>query len=409
MSHTSRELDVARWLTSPDADSYLADSSLATPTPARVAQLRRTLAADQVSALLTQAQLRVKARSKFPHTEQLFFTHLGLEQATDATTAAYKARRFPPDHPIADLCCGVGGDALALAHRAPLALVDSDPVSAHFATTNIQRHSGCVPRVFPQAIDASQLQDVHAWHIDPDRRPQGRRTTTPELHSPGVEEIDDLRRGSPNVAIKLAPAAKVPQHWLEQAEAEWIACDGTCRALILWFGSLTSAPGTRRATLLHARRHPNGQLLLPDPYLDCQHTLTAADVGPRASVAPLGRYVYDPHPALVAARLVDHLAHQFQLTRWHRDHAYLTSDQCVSIPGLAAFQVIDVLPIDLKQLKTYLAAHRIGQLELKQRGAELDLQRLARQLAGAGDQTAVILFAENNSGRAAVIARRVTS
>ena len=44
-----------------------------------------------------------------------FFTPVGWEQATDELIAAYKASRFPADGPVADLCCGIGGDLLVLA------------------------------------------------------------------------------------------------------------------------------------------------------------------------------------------------------------------------------------------------------------------------------------------------------
>ena len=40
----------------------------------------------------------------------MFFTSVGLEQATDFVTATYKAQRFSIGGRYVDLCCGLGGD-----------------------------------------------------------------------------------------------------------------------------------------------------------------------------------------------------------------------------------------------------------------------------------------------------------
>src|SRR5581483_9199600 len=70
---------------------------------------------------------------------------------------------------------------------------------------------------------ATDLAAAAAWHIDPDRRPHGRRTTQVALHSPGADEIDRLRAQCPAAAVKLAPAAEAPPHWAAEAQLEWIS------------------------------------------------------------------------------------------------------------------------------------------------------------------------------------------
>ncbi len=66
----------------------------------------------------------------------MFFTARGLEQATDEIVAACTASRFPRGLPLAELCCGIGGDLLALAHRGPVVGVDRDPAAAILADAN---------------------------------------------------------------------------------------------------------------------------------------------------------------------------------------------------------------------------------------------------------------------------------
>jgi hypothetical protein len=71
-----------------------------------------------VATVLTQAKLRAKAVSKFgDFAARMLFTDAGLEQATRLRVAALHAGRFSRaaiGH-VADLGCGIGADALAMA------------------------------------------------------------------------------------------------------------------------------------------------------------------------------------------------------------------------------------------------------------------------------------------------------
>ena len=64
--------------------------------------------------------------------------------------------------------------------------------------------------------------------------------------------IDAMLTVNPHGAVKLAPAADVPDTWIERCEREWISRDGECRQLVAWFGRLTSQPGIARATAITA-------------------------------------------------------------------------------------------------------------------------------------------------------------
>ena len=59
--------------------------------------------------------------------------------------------------------------------------------------------------------------------------------------------------------------------------------------------------------------------------------------------------------------------------------AYLTSDRLLADPALSAFEVVDVLPLDRKQLKAYCREHAIGRLEVKKRGVPIDPERCERK------------------------------
>ena len=98
--------------------------------------LRSAIGSVRTHLVLELVDLRNRAKAKFRHAERMFFTRRLLEQATDERIAAYKAARFPAGQPVADLCCGLGGDLVALAGRAVTAGVDRDPVALLYAEAN---------------------------------------------------------------------------------------------------------------------------------------------------------------------------------------------------------------------------------------------------------------------------------
>jgi len=387
-----------RWLLGNEGARWLARvAEDPRPLVAQADRLRRELSASRVHLVLEQVELRRRARDKFLAAERMFFTRVGLEQATDQFIAAYKAARFPAAAPVADLCCGIGGDLLGLAARGLAIGIDRDPVAVLLAEANARTLAaeGCQVEVRVAEVAPASVQEVSAWHIDPDRRPEGRRTTHLEWHEPGPVLIRQLLDAAGNAAVKLAPAAEPPDEWRESAEWEWISRDRECRQLVAWFGSLAQAPGRRRATLVGRDPARPG----------CLRTLVGDPAEPPVS-QQIGRYVFDPDPAVLAARLLGPLAAQYGLGLLSRGVVYLTGDRAVEEPALACFEVTDVLPFDLKRLRQLLRSRNIGQLEIKKRIVRHTPEAIRRQLDLRGDASAVLLIAPIGSSTTAILGQR---
>lgn len=394
-------LDDYRWLVGSEAATWLdqlagGERSLL----GRAARLRKSLSAERVHLLLQQVELRARARRKFAAADQMFFTPVGLEQATDDVVANYKAARFSAEGPIVDLCCGVGGDLLALARRAPATGIDRDPVAVLFAEANCR----LLPTVAARPLTASvacadaaeaRLAGIAAWHIDPDRRPTGRRTTNVEQYDPGPPVIERLLTQSPAAAIKLAPAAEAPPSWQSQGELEWISRGGECKQLVAWLGPLAARPGRRRATIL-ARAGD-----------EWTHRCVCGEPDAPFAVAPRwGRYLAEPDAAVLAARLVGALAEERGLAAIAPGAVYLTGDQPNPDAALAWFEITDVLPFDVRRLKPLLRARGIGRLEVKKRGVDLSPDEVRRQLRVPGDESATLFVTRVGAAVTAILARR---
>src|SRR5262249_16460465 len=128
-------------------------------------------------AALETALLRLRARDKFSYADRMYFTREALEQATSEAVARHRAKRFAAFGHVADLCCGIGGDALALAATgATVDAVDSDPLRVLMAESNAAA-LGLTDRVRVHIGDALTvpLPEAKAAFADPARRADGRR------------------------------------------------------------------------------------------------------------------------------------------------------------------------------------------------------------------------------------------
>jgi hypothetical protein len=351
--------------------------------------LRKTLPAGRARLVIEQAQLRHKAREKFSNAQRMFFTPLGLQQATDEAIAHYKARRFGVGGSVVDLCCGIGGDLVGLSARGPAAGVERHAIVARLAEAN--GHAS-VRAVDVESIDPSEFD---AWHIDPDRRAHGGRTTHIEHYEPGPTAIDRLLQASPNGAVKLAPASDVPSAWASSAQREWITCRRECRQQVLWFGDLSLAPATHRATVIVADQPPA--------------TLAGEADLPFDAAGNLRRFVFVPDSAVIAAHLVGELATQFDLASIDGRTAWLTGDRHISNALWSTFEVLESHPFDRRRLRASLRARRVGHLEIKTRSINVNIEQLRRELASPGDDEATLLVTPLFERTTAIIARRISA
>lgn len=330
-----------------------------------------------VSAALTQARLRARARDKLGGlAERLFLTDEGLQQATRPAVAARHARRYADLGVSAavDLCCGIGGDLLALAGAGlRVTGVDRDPLTCEVARANVDA-LGLGDRASVRCADVTDvdLADVDAVFVDPARRGARGRTFDPRAYSPPFDAVVGMAAAVPATGAKLAPG--IPHAALPAGtEAEWVSDGGDVVECALWFGPLAGG-SPRRATLL-----PSGA------------TVTG-DGAARAPVGPVRRWLHEPDGAVIRAGLVAEVAAPVGATLIDPTIAYLSTDDPVATPFARSYEVTDVLPFGLKRLRALLRERRVGRLTVKKRGSALDPEALRRQLRLTGDEEATVVL-----------------
>lgn len=338
-------------------------------------RLRRDHPPELVSAALGQARLRQRAVAKFgaDDAHRMYFTADGVEQATRATVAEYRARRIAAlgVGRLADLCCGIGGDALALARAGVSVLaVDRSPLTCAVLRANVAA-LGLGERVEVRRAEVSEvaLDGFDAVFIDPARRGGRGRIFDPEAYSPPLSWALDAAGRLPHAALKIAPG--VPHEALpDAAEAEWISDGGDVKEAVLWFGG---APG-RRATLL-----PGG------------HSLRGAGL-PDPEPGPVGRYLHEPDGAVIRAHLVAEVAREVGGRLIDPTIAYLTADELHRTPFARSYEITDVMPFHLKRLKALLRERGVGVLTVKKRGSAVEPEEFRRRMKLSGPHSATVFL-----------------
>ncbi|MFD5765502.1 methyltransferase domain-containing protein [Streptomyces sp. NPDC127049] len=339
-------------------------------------RLRRDHPVELVSAALGQARLRQRAVAKFGAEDayRMYFTPNGVEQSTRATVGAYRAARLKAlgVGSVADLCSGIGGDALALARAGISVLaVDRDPLTAEVARANAAA-LGLADLIEVRRADVTEIDTspYDAVFVDPARRGGRGRIFDPEAYSPPLSWAMEAARKAPHAALKIAPG--IPHETVpDEAEAEWISDGGDVKEAVLWFGT---EPGARRATLL-----PSGASLtgrgLPDP-----------------AVRPVGRYLYEPDGAVIRAHLVAEAAEELGGGLIDPTIAYITADTLAPTPYASAYEITDELPFNLKKLKALLREREVGTLTVKKRGSAVEPEEIRRRVAPKGPNSATVLL-----------------
>lgn len=339
-------------------------------------RLRREHPAELVSAALGQARLRQRAAAKFgsEDAERMFFTPNGVEQSTRASVAAYRAERFRTTgvRSVADLCCGIGGDAIALARAGIRVLaVDRDPLTAAVARANAEALGlGDLIEVREADVTEVDTDGYDAVFVDPARRGGRGRIFDPEAYSPPLSWAVEAALKAPRAALKVAPG--IPHEAVpDAAEAEWISDGGDVKEAVLWFGT---DPGTVRATLLPGPRTLPGRGL-PDP-----------------GVRPVGRYLYEPDGAVIRAHLVAEVAEEVAGGLVDATIAYVTSDELRATPYATAYEITDQLPFNVKKLKALLRQREVGVLTVKKRGSAVEPEELRRKVKPQGPHSATVFL-----------------
>ena len=363
----------------------------------RLERLRDRWGGGLAAAALELVAARRSGAAKFPSLPGLVGDVAGVEQATGFLVAQHKAARFSRLAPsrIYDLCCGIGGDALALAAVAHTRAFDVDPLRAWMCGRNLEEAGlageSCCEKVEGLALEGEVV------HIDPSRREEdhagggrGRRAWSYRDYRPGPEFIETLLARNPDSAVKLGPGVRIDDLPLsENSELELIEDSGRLVQAVLWSGRLALNPGQHTASLLPLGEHLSGR---PAP-LPC-----SAAAGPEQWIAVAA-------PSLERAGLLAGACDDHGLVELAAGLGILTGASPAPEPWFKSYEVLEAMPWRPRKVAAWLAGRSAGIVDVKTRGGAVNPEEARKKLRGKGDSPFVVFVLRLGRKVAAVICK----
>jgi SAM-dependent methyltransferase len=371
---------------------------------AAAAAARRSADADVSAAALSTvfARHRARASKKFPDADAMLFTRSGYEQATSHAVALHKSERFNGMREVADLCCGIGSDGIAIAGRAGRVVacdIDIDALACAIHNAEAAAVGARMSIVRCDAL-ALPLDDVDAAYADPSRRSGAARARSSAAYSPPLDLLLDRAReiAAGRLAVKTAPGLDFETAGIRERlrglalEVEVVSERGVCKEAMLWCGAFARADGARRATAIDAAG---------------AHVLDGSGLTVSAAGA-VAAFVGEPDPAVIRAGLVGEACALVGAAPVDARVAYLTTDRPTPGAFVRWFAVRDVMGFGVHRIRAYLREHGIGELVVKTRAFPLAPQEIVALLKPKGGGRAVLICATLNGKKTAIVCDAVT-
>jgi len=355
-------------------DRAVADSKLLTIDALLFLRLVSSVSASELRRR-SEAQLAVRAVAKFGEGDWSA-TDRALQQATPWQVARLKASWFG-DRLVYDLCCGIGGDALAVVRRGPVVAVDQDAEVVVHARHNLAQIPAADAKVLCVDVTELEFPADASIHIDPDRRSSSGRTVKPQAYQPPWEQVLRIVSSADAAVIKLAPAARIAD--LEYHRC-WISLQGTVREQSLLMGQTID-----RAALANSPR--SAAMITGAGNVTWYHPANDLHEPTIEPVTEPPRFLIDPDAAIRAAGLTETFAAEFSLRLLGEPSGLLGADSVSPAVSQRAVngEVLWWGTADDRKLRRELQARNVFPQTMKVRGTDHDPNVLTKRYRRCGD------------------------
>jgi hypothetical protein len=355
-------------------------------------RMRKSISPAQAAMALELAKLQIRARTKFTRADEMLFTKTSLEQATSERLALYKASRFPTGSSVADICCGIGGDAIGLAPNRTLAAVDQQQVIAQMAQHNLAVYQSTNASVFHLSFEGFDISEIDCLHFDPDRRVAGRTVLAHDFSPPLTTIFSGI--GGRLTGIKLAPATNLPQHTREKIHREFIGERRETKQQLVWLNHPEYPKNRTSCTVVSSRGVESMTFDNDEQFKLCE------------IVDQTGTYLYEPHSVVIAARMVNGIARSLGLQRVGNGSAYLTGDQYCNSALISRFRIESVVPLSIERVANHIHREQYGEIEWKKRAVEQETYEQLLKLKSRGERKITAVVTPSQRGAIVIFCQR---
>lgn len=329
---------------------------------------------DFASFIAEQSKLAPKLKNKLPNFYEVggLISTRSLEQCTAEAVAEYKALLIIGNS-ILTLASGIGIDDLALAKgRQSLVSVDNDEVLNTLAQYNFNlMGANNIQRITQTAEEfiISNTKQFDAVYIDPDRRDGEQRQLLLSEHQPNVIALlPSLLKISNQIWIKCSPLYDIDMALKELSSVEEvhvISLKGEVKEMLLKVGQAVNAPF---------------MVVCTDIGTNETKTVALSEHKIPFEAETIEGFFYEAGGSLVKAR---------------QHHSYAASMDLLMLDKTVPFyigaspqrnfmgKVLGIktsFPLNPKQIKVYLKAEGLHQINIKARGVKCDVHALFKAL-----------------------------
>lgn len=317
---------------------------------------------------------------KHSKAEKLFFDKENIRWATPEIVADYRAKRLKCSI-LADLCCGIGFQAIAFAKQCKkVYAVEKDEKKLELAKKNaealgIKNITFIEGDVLDKKI-ITKVKDAEIFFCDPER-PETEEERRISSIKPNVK---DLLKNYKDIAIEFPPQIKeLP----ENCEKEYISVNGKLNRLTLYFGKL--------------KKNEVKVISLPS------EEFIAGNRG-SYKTSPLKKFLYETDTAAEKAGLLNELAEKTGAKVF--TELFLTSEKLIkSVFFRNTFEIFEEMEFDENKIIEYLRKNNAGKVVIRYNISPEDYwserKKYERKLTGKEE---FYLFKFNK----AVIAKKLT-
>lgn len=344
-------------------------------------------------------RLQAKAREKLGVGNWLA-NERAIQQSTAWQVAKLKADWLTPektDHPIVDLCCGIGGDSIWFGKRRQLVAVDVDPMMAKMCAENLRSAVATSAAVVCCSVESFQVPGHAVVHIDPDRRIGNTRASQTPNYQPNWDFAMKLAMQQPAALIKIAPAASVEQS--DAFHRIWLSLKGSVREQTLVCGRAMDWVSDVLDRQLSNQNHSaviidgkgNHNSFSDTPNQTCNIVSLPMD------------YMIAPDAAVRAAGLTEAFANRYRAAAIGNSAGFLTSETPIEMAGTICEPVIWTGSSDDRKLRRELRARNAFPHRVKTRGVEHNANELEKRYRGCGEQPITLWIGRSGQKRYAVM------
>lgn len=363
---------------------------------------------------------------------------LALEQSTAQDIGRWKAKLWPCEGAVHDLCCGMGGDSFYLPAGLKVTGVDLDENRLAMYSHNMQAFGKAAETLNKDVREVARengakmpasagMTKTDYFTIDPARRAlEGENQRDLKNLTPTLEEVIEISRHYRGGMAKLPPGyppAEIP----DGTEILYLGGHSDCRECLVLFEELAKHPDTVRAVIVGkagetlaewTRRRDRSLETLDDDLqekLDRNDSLEGKDRTYRTATSrsdlplgEIGKYIAEPAPVLIRSHLFNAaaLAHDPNAHLISEGIAYVSSDKPLPAPGFSCYEVLAHTEIATGAVRSMLKEHDIGKITLKLRGVKLDPDAETKRLKPKGKNSAILFYTRFRGEKTAILTRR---